>query len=163
MLDVISASEASTYQDILEGRGTKCLILFPTKDARTFDDIVGEVWAHVKEMNEIDTISRNTTVAIEHGWNVIVIDGTWSQARKMHAKYLPEKSSGMLYRVQLSTDNVEKLGSLTGSSDEQEDRKGLQLRRHPIKVRLCVNQVQMFNEHAILVFSNIYQCISGEK
>ena len=135
MLDIISASEASTYQDVLEGHGTKCLILFPTEDATTFEDII----AHIKEMNEIDTRVTNTTAAIENGWNVIVVDGTWSQARKMHAKYFPEKSTGMLYRVQLSTDNVEKLDSLSdGSSDEDENRKGLQLRRHPIKVRLYV-------------------------
>lgn len=136
MLDIVSAAKESTHQDIIDGHGTKCLILFPTDDATTFEDIVSGVADAVKKgvepsdaISAVDADSRS----LRQGWNVIVIDGTWSQARKMHAKYFPDESSGMLFRVQLSNEAVQKLNIANDSLDSEV--KGLQLRRHPIKVR----------------------------
>ena len=115
--------------------GSKCLILFPTEDALTFDDIREDISAKITADDNIDD---------ERGWDVVVIDGTWSQARKMHAKYLQEYSGGCLYRVQLSNEAVKALDggnsiNLDGGSDDNNGISnsigGHQLRRHPIKWR----------------------------
>lgn len=106
-----------SYNDALAGR-SKCLILFPTDDAKTFDVI------------EKEPIGQDVnTVNSDYRWDLIVIDGTWSQARKMYAKYFPEESKEGLYRVQLSIDAVQRLDG------DDKDAKGHQLRRHPTKWR----------------------------
>jgi DTW domain-containing protein YfiP len=106
-----------SYTDALAGR-SKCLILFPTDDAKTFDVIE-------KESIGQDVNTDNS----DNRWDLIVIDGTWSQARKMHAKHFPEESKEGLYRVQLSVDAVQRLDG------DDKDAKGHQLRRHPTKWR----------------------------
>jgi DTW domain-containing protein YfiP len=106
-----------SYTDALAGR-SKCLILFPTDDAKTFDVIE-------KEPIGQDVNTDNS----DNRWDLIVIDGTWSQARKMHAKHFPEESKEGLYRVQLSVDAVQRLDG------DDKDAKGHQLRRHPTKWR----------------------------
>jgi hypothetical protein len=126
MLDAVSSAMKSSPMNSNEGSGSKCLILFPTEDARTFTDISSEI-ENVIEVGETPK-----------GWDVIVIDGTWSQARKMHAKYFPQKSEGSLFRVELSRDAVRKLDSSQSGDNTGEviePVKGHQLRRHPIKWR----------------------------
>lgn len=165
MLDIVSAAKTSTYQDIMEGHGTKCLILFPTEDAATFEDIMIGIDAYVEErafMTSTTQAKCEGNKELKQGWNVVVIDGTWSQARKMHSKYFPDESSGMLYRVQLSSDAVQKLGDTSSddsSNNEKQGCKGLQLRRHPIKVRHIL-QVQFRSHGQIFLFLCDF---SGEK
>ena len=96
----------------------RCLVLFPTDDALTFEEIMD------------DMQSRSPSKLKDEPWNVVVIDGTWSQARKMFSKYLANYSGGNLYRVQLSSNAVAELDQNESSIDS-----GHQLRRHPIKVR----------------------------
>eukprot|EP00804_Cyclotella_cryptica_P004685 CCRYP_019124-RA/>CCRYP_019124-RA protein AED:0.05 eAED:0.05 QI:528/1/1/1/1/1/3/49/379 len=145
MLDIVSKAEASSAQDVLEERGEKCLILFPTEDATTFENIVHNVRDTLGEMRDEGVVGPISMNIMEQEWNVIVIDGTWSQARKIHARYFPQRSCGMLFRVQLSSDAVNRLN---GSSREESvvvvnaggegdggGAKGFQLRRHPIKWR----------------------------
>jgi hypothetical protein len=143
MLDIVTAAKTSTYQDVVEGRGTKCLILFPAEDAKTFEDIINDISVAIQDAgreNVQTQIPGREIKAFEQDWNVIVIDGTWSQARKMHAKHFPDESSGMLFRVQLSSDDVQKLNTVGDSSaDKEHNDSGLQLRRHPIKVRHSLN------------------------
>jgi hypothetical protein len=138
MLDVVAAAKASTYQNVAEGIGTKCLILFPTEDAKTFEDIVNDIDVAIQDNDKASNqmqVPDGENEALDQGWNVIVIDGTWSQARKMHAKHFSDESSGMLFRVQLSNDDIQKLNIVNDSSlDDEHSGKGLQLRRHPIKV-----------------------------
>lgn len=107
------------YNTALSGR-SKCLILFPTEDAKTFDTIKKEIDSTVLSQ------SNNHT---GNGWDIIVIDGTWNQARKMHSKYFPEESKEGLHRVRLSSDVIQRLGG------DDQDIKGHQLRRHPTKWR----------------------------
>lgn len=132
----------------------RCLILFPTDDALTFDEIMDDL--RTKEKNilkeeEEDSVDPRATIHnndnsedIENdGWDVVVIDGTWSQARKMHAKYLQESTGGCLYRVQLSEEAVQALDRVhgddcdgsNGNATSSNVKKGHQLRRHPIKWR----------------------------
>ena len=111
--------------------GKKCLILFPTDDARTFEEIE-------REICKGDASRGQTAMDTDDGagWDVIVIDGTWSQARKLHAKYLGE-SKGNLRRVQLSDDTVRMLdGAAGGAALKSIAGAGHQLRRHPIKVSM---------------------------
>ncbi|KAL9187508.1 hypothetical protein ACHAXT_001611 [Thalassiosira profunda] len=128
MLD--AASDAARGDD-----GKKCLILFPTDDARTFEEIETEI---CKGDASKDAAAIET--ADSAGWDVIVIDGTWSQARKLHAKYFGE-SKGNLRRVQLSDDAVRALDGAEGGAaledvaGESDGNVGHQLRRHPIKWR----------------------------
>ncbi|KAL7486212.1 hypothetical protein ACHAW6_011811 [Cyclotella cf. meneghiniana] len=145
MLDIVSKAEASSARDILEGRGEKCLILFPTEDATTLEDILRSVCDALGERREDSVVGSTSMNTIEQGWNVVVLDGTWSQARKIHARYFPQGSCGMLFRVQLSSDVVNRLNGssrednshVDNADDEEEsgDVKGFQLRRHPIKWR----------------------------
>ena len=106
----------------------KCLILFLTDNSLVFDEIKEDMRS--KAAHDIHDI--------EEGWDVIVIDGTWSQARKMYAKYLKEYSGGYLYRVQLSDTAIKTLndiGNSSTSNDTIDTSKGHQLRRHPIQWR----------------------------
>ena len=112
----------------------------------------GEEVHNSKLMDEQQSSRNNTNNddkgTTTKGWDVIVIDGTWAQARKMHSKYFPEVSKGCLYRVQLSEEAVKELDHGGSSSNSNNDgindddsgivqrnvAKGHQLRRHPIKV-----------------------------
>ncbi|KAI2511121.1 DTW domain [Fragilaria crotonensis] len=89
--------------------GGNCLILFPSEDALTFDAV---------ERGEGDK---------SRCWDLIVIDGTWAQARKLHARYVKDNAT----HVQLSEGAV-KILQLAASDAK---RQGHQLRRHPIKWR----------------------------
>ncbi|KAL7534483.1 hypothetical protein ACHAXR_005907, partial [Thalassiosira sp. AJA248-18] len=167
MLDAVSNAANSGGDD-----GRKCLILFPTDDAITFDQIREEIRRKKSEMTsltDVQTTGINNDEDIDKGWDVIVIDGTWSQARKMHSKYFQE-SGGCLYRVQLSDEAVEVLDrqsnnnihddSSGGGASGNDVAKGHQLRRHPIKwreistleaTRLLLNDMHtdgQFDEHS---------------
>ena len=146
MLDAVSSATNNSSPNLRTndagdgGRGNagKCLILFPTEDATTFDMIKKDMLAKMKEHSTVATDDQ-TIHSEDRGWDIVVIDGTWGQARKMHAKYLQESQGGCLYRVQLSNEAVEILdGSPDRNSDGSETSgnvaTGHQLRRHPIKV-----------------------------
>lgn len=137
----------------------KCLILFPTDDAKTFDCIQEE--RRMKSITADDHQATNlqdiNDADDNKGWDVIVIDGTWSQARKMHSKYFQEESGGSLYRVQLSDDAVKELGgspSPTGDDynvvEDGNTIKGHQLRRHPIKVSFIPTRCTSYSVSACL-------------
>ena len=129
----------------------RCLILFPSDDALTFDEIMDDLRTKEKNMHkeEGDSVDSRAIMHdkknndIAKGWDVVVIDGTWSQARKMHAKYLQESTGGCLYRVQLSEEAVQALDRVhgddcdgsNGNATSSNVKKGHQLRRHPIKWR----------------------------
>ena len=153
MLDTVSNAAANSIignDRSSSNAGSKCLILFPTEDALTFDDIREDISANkiTTANNRLDDENVSAisydNIGDERGWDVVVIDGTWSQARKMHAKYLQEYSGGCLYRVQLSNEAVKALDggnsiNLDGGSDDNNGISnsigGHQLRRHPIKWR----------------------------
>ena len=104
---------ASPYQDSMREmeeaiKGDKCLVLFPTEEARTFDEI-----------------EQNGNLESAEGWDIIVIDGTWAQARKLHSRYVSN-----VKHVELSDEAVNVLAQASGG-----ENVGHQLRRHPIKWR----------------------------
>jgi hypothetical protein len=88
-----------------------CLLLFPGESARVLDEIVDPSNAAESESPEYD---------------LIVLDGTWAQARKFASRYFSESNDGStsVQRVQLSEEAVNLLGN-EGSTEA-----GHQLRRH---------------------------------
>lgn len=123
--------------DAVQQKERKCMVLFPADDALTF-----------QELNE-NNKKRNTRSNVDFEddkWDVIVIDGTWAQARKMYSRYIPRQEDGGPHRVCLSKEAVDILGSstddetITTTNDDSTgyintSSSGRQLRRHPIKWR----------------------------
>ena len=117
----------------------KCLVLFPSEDALTFDQI--------EAMEAKATDAGSSESDHDRRYDVVVIDGTWAQARKMYNRYIPSEEDGGPQRVQLSDDAVATLnGDSSNGNDsidsaywyDSEDNQriaGHQLRRHPTKWR----------------------------
>jgi hypothetical protein len=129
--------------DAVHGSGSnnapKCLVLFPSEDALTFDQIEAMEEAKAKDAGSGESDH-------DRQYDVVVIDGTWAQARKMYNRYIPSEEDGGPQRVQLSDDAVATLNgdSSTSNGDDSlywydsEDNQrisGHQLRRHPTKWR----------------------------
>lgn len=120
----------------LEDSKRTSLLLFPDDTARTLEEIV-----HGNKRNTSSTTSdaeslldpspqhENSSDENDDWYDLIVLDGTWAQARKFHLRYFPSDSSQKcLRRVKLSEASVE---LLQGGSIES----GHQLRRHDIPWR----------------------------
>ena len=90
-------------------KSNTCLVLFPDEEAQTLDELV---------------ISSDTT----NYFDLVVIDGTWNQARKMHARYITPTINGGPSRVKLSEEAVATL-------EQTNDNSGHQMRRHSITWR----------------------------
>jgi len=96
-------------EDVMTNEPHRCLVLFPFDEAIPISSALHKL-SKAPVCNQIDNL------------NVIIIDGTWSQARKMHAR-LPTGAQ----RVCLSDKAVASLMNNCG--------EGYQLRRHPTKWR----------------------------
>jgi len=127
-------------KDALQQKERPCIVLFPTEDAQTFEDLYQS------------TISskRDDASATDTKLDVVVIDGTWQQAQKIHQRYIPAVQDGGPCRVCLSDAALELLGgggggggggdqaptsSPSSSIDSHSQTRvgsGKQLRRHPI-------------------------------
>jgi DTW domain-containing protein YfiP len=104
-------------QQALE-QNKQCLVLFPDDSAKTFAEIVEQNY-HCQQ----DVESNED----QESWDLIVIDGTWAQARKLNARYLPEHAKGGPRRVQLSPQAV---AMLERETTDGSANAGHQLRRH---------------------------------
>jgi len=125
--------------DAVHGGGSsnnKCLLLFPSEDALTFHQIEAMEKAKAKDTGSAESNH-------DRQYDVVVIDGTWAQARKMYNRYIPSEEDGGPQRVQLSNDAVATLNGDNADVDDStwydnEDNQrisGHQLRRHPTKWR----------------------------
>ena len=121
---LVVAGIGSEYQDsmreleeCLKDNGEHCLILFPDEDAMTFSEIYHPAEAQQQKQDQVS-----------QEWDVVVLDGTWAQARKMHSRYFPSLEDGGPMRAELSQTAVESLRD--GSTNS-----GHQLRRHEIAWR----------------------------
>jgi len=107
------------FQTIVQNNNNnQCLILFPDDDAQTIHEITAQ------QQQQPQQQQRKT-----NGWDLIVIDGTWAQARKLYSKYIPTIDNGGPQRVQLSEQAVSAL------SNTNTTNPGYQLRRHVITWR----------------------------
>eukprot|EP00977_Amphora_coffeiformis_P011096 scaffold2655_cov179-Amphora_coffeaeformis.AAC.29 len=109
---------------------SSCIVLFPSEDAKTYAEITN---------NNNSDIGENQVVPSQ-GWDVIVIDGTWEQARKMYQRYLKagRKDGGKgLLHVKLSDASLAAIlttatkGSINNNDNSSSQYTGMQLRRHP--------------------------------
>jgi len=119
------------------GEGRRCIVLFPTDDARTFEEFCNEGNdGPLVDSYPTDESSAEEERMEDEKFDVIVIDGTWAQAQKIHSKYIPSEKDGGPARVCLSQDSLDILGSVMNDTVDGECRSGgngRQLRRHPIK------------------------------
>jgi len=123
----IGAEYQSTMQELQDAMLTKnCLVLFPTDDAVSFDELLQQQAATSSKTANKEEEGR------EGGWDLVVIDGTWNQARKLHAKYIPSQKLDGPQRVQLSS---QVLDTFQLSNENSLKQDGRQLRRHPIDWR----------------------------
>eukprot|EP00980_Cylindrotheca_fusiformis_P006544 scaffold1384_cov116-Cylindrotheca_fusiformis.AAC.22 len=87
----------------------RCLVLFPDdhRNTATISEIINAQKENATRYNRDD----------DDYFDLVVLDGTWAQARKLHSRYIPSTSR----RVQLSQTAVETL-----------HETGHQLRRHSV-------------------------------
>jgi DTW domain-containing protein YfiP len=115
------------------------LLLFPDETAKTLEEIVNQkkstcstTEASLRDQPpERGNNNDNNNDNDDDAYDLIVLDGTWAQARKFHSRYFPPDNSSpssSLQRVKLSEASVELLHN--GSTES-----GHQLRRHEIPWR----------------------------
>lgn len=119
---LVVAGIGPEYQDsmaeLMEAlQNSASLVLFPDENAVTYQELVGG-------SNESGGV--HTTKIPDLGWDLIVLDGTWAQARKFYKRYFTDSPAR---RVQLSDEAVQAL-SLDDENNNGGD--GHQLRRHVI-------------------------------
>jgi DTW domain len=95
-----------------------CVVLFPSHDSQEFQDL--STFGQIQDDHD------------DEKWDIIVLDGTWAQARKLYSRYVPDRVDGGPLRVQLSQEAVETLSSETPwSPSNSKLNAGHQLRQHP--------------------------------
>jgi hypothetical protein len=93
----------------------KCVVLFPTDSARTF----AEIMEHEFPCDEGKCV------------DIIVIDGTWQQARRTHStRYIVSEQQGGPLQAKLSDDCIARLGQAQVSGVVS--NRGHQLRKHSV-------------------------------
>ena len=118
----------------------QCLVLFPTDESKTFQEIRQTVQ---EEQTASDGDNNDDDDNNDENWDIIVLDGTWAQARQLYSRYIPTQANGGPPRVQLSDEAVDILSSMMPSlstsnsnssshnSSSSKVNAGHQLRRHP--------------------------------
>lgn len=109
----------------IQSEPLSCLVLFPSDEARTYNEILRDV-------------ASGDAVVPNGGWNVIVLDGTWEQARKLYHRYLlttdgdTNQNKPPLQHVKLSDASLASILVPTSDNKNNNDLShSMQLRRHP--------------------------------
>lgn len=125
-------------QECIRDERAPCIVLFPSEDAKTYKEIMQNI---------------ETSHAAKNGWSVIVVDGTWEQARKMYNRYLsPNAGTRSLIHVKLSDSSLASILPTQEIYKSPSPSLGnMQLRRHPQEwrqistltaTRLLLNEVE---------------------
>ena len=142
--------------DLIDTHPHTCLVLYPDDErAVTYPELLLEQqqqqpreqlqksssWHDVDDptITHDDAVDDDATTS----WNLIVLDGTWAQARKSYQRYFAHGNGTLVRRVQLSAEAVEELNHRdirpspnTGNMNETTTTlMGHQLRRHSIAWR----------------------------
>jgi DTW domain-containing protein YfiP len=99
----------------------KCLVLFPQDNAKSIAHIRTED-AVIRTEDAANANYEDTTLL---QYDLVVLDGTWAQAGKLHSRYIPSYENGGPRRVELSQQAVATL-------EQADDQSGHQLRRHSV-------------------------------
>jgi DTW domain-containing protein YfiP len=121
-----------------------CLVLYPDETARTWQEFQEQ--EQEKHANSAKSKSNDANnqhphdTETESAYDVIVLDGTWEQARKLYRRYIPDEASGGPLRIQLEPQALDRI--VSGSHDDCNATSttsasipastGRQLRRHPV-------------------------------
>ena len=132
---------AKELLEALQQKERKCIVLFPTDNAKTFLEFDAMNRDRNTVRDSVCNEDHNAKISDkEEKYDVIVMDGTWQQARKIHQRYIPSEEEGGPQRVCLSQESLDILGSIGTDMTEshlvngtQKGGNGRQLRRHPIK------------------------------
>ena len=128
--------------DLIDTHPHTCLVLYPDDErAVTYPELLLEQQQQ-QSHDEDDSTSTHDDDATT-SWNLIVLDGTWAQARKSYQRYFAHGNGTLVRRVQLSAEAVEELNHRdirpspnTGNMNETTTTlMGHQLRRHSIAWR----------------------------
>lgn len=125
----------------------ECLVLFPDDSAKP----IAEIIQSQRHKNNKKKKNDDADFTLDKNLDLVVIDGTWAQARKIHSKYIPLEEEGGPIHVQLSQQAVETL-------EKDGDNATHQLRRHSTHWR----QVGTF-EATRLFLRDLDQCISTDE
>ena len=130
-LDDRYQSTMEEFNYAIQQKERKCMVLFPSEDAMTFCELKTKLDQSLEKRGHAQNDKK---IDYNDKWDVIVIDGTWSQARKRYSKYIPKQEDGGPLRVCLSQEAIDMIES-SGNAEGDGTITGRQLRRHPIKWR----------------------------
>ena len=134
-------------QSMLSQSRKKVLVLFPDDAAKTFEEIQSEYEALVEDRttrqcndHEKSDGSPNIDGTENNGWDIVVIDGTWQQARRMKLRYFPPPSKhscsaryASYQTTRLSPMALQMLDAESAEGDEgSKVKSGHQLRKHSV-------------------------------
>ena len=106
------------------------LILFPHETATTIEDILAQQQEQEQEQQQQQPdATKNSTNTHDHHrrhnndqyYDLVVLDGTWSQARKLQARYCTAAASAAIRYVQLNPDSVQRLQQDEEKEDDDDD------------------------------------------
>jgi DTW domain-containing protein YfiP len=115
----ISPEYQPSMQELVDALSeNSCFVLFPSEDAETFETL------SFRDEN------AETRFNLDNGkkMDLIIIDGTWEQARRLYKRYIPSTADEGPRRVQLTGQALSTLSTPVGESGAF---TGRQLRRHP--------------------------------
>lgn len=107
-----------TMRELIDALNTpsQCLVLYPSEDSQTFSSIVSQ-----GARENADLSSPKIWMKVD----LIILDGTWDQARRLYRRYLQGDKAPACVKL-----TEEALNTLVNDEDLR-SYSGRQLRRHP--------------------------------
>lgn len=142
---------------------TPTLVLFPSDNAQTLDALFPEISGRTN--GTAATSDKNVIVLSQEPLlDLIVIDGTWEQARRLYNRYIFNQP---VANVQLSMESLQTLEepaanlqhlnatSTSENNDISRQGSGKQLRRHPVPIR------EIATAHALDLLFHDFESLSS--
>ena len=162
MKDMMALLQGTEHCNDTHGT-TKTLILFPSTDAIPFAAYHSQQQQQQQQQVQ-EQLARDSPTTSHPMYNIIVIDATWEQARRLYHRHIvpPQTSSSSsnsknntsLVHIQLSETSLQSLQEQQQHATQPEgvattiQMMGQQLRPHPISVR------EIATAHAVQLLLN---------